>query len=63
MCRLYGFHATEPTKVECSLVHAQNALMSQSRVDSQGLSHGHGWGVASVRDRMIDAIDPAHRRR
>ena len=47
MCRLYGFHATEPTKVECSLVHAQNALMSQSRVDSQGLSHGHGWGVAT----------------
>jgi len=46
MCRLYGFRATEPTRVECSLVHAQNALMAQSREDREGLTHGHGWGVA-----------------
>jgi glutamine amidotransferase len=46
MCRLYGFRANEPTKVECSLVHAQNALMAQSRMDQAGLTHGHGWGVA-----------------
>lgn len=46
MCRLYGFMANEPTKVECSLVHAQNALMEQSRMDQEGLAHGHGWGVA-----------------
>jgi len=46
MCRLYGFMANEPTKVECSLVHAQNALMEQSRMDREGLAHGHGWGVA-----------------
>jgi glutamine amidotransferase len=46
MCRLYGFRANEPTKVECSLVHAQNALMAQSRMDLAGLTHGHGWGVA-----------------
>lgn len=47
MCRLYGFRATEPTKVECTLVHAQNALMVQSRGDMEGLSHAHGWGVAT----------------
>jgi predicted glutamine amidotransferase len=50
MCRLYGFRATEPTKVECTLVHAQNALMVQSRRDREGLSHGHGWGVATYED-------------
>jgi glutamine amidotransferase len=46
MCRLYGFRANEPTRVECSLVHAQNALMEQSLGDAEGLTHGHGWGVA-----------------
>ena len=50
MCRLYGFRATEPTRVECSLVHAQNALMAQSREDREGLTHGHGWGVAEHPD-------------
>ncbi len=50
MCRLYGFRATEPTKVECTLVHAQNALMVQSRGDLEGLTHGHGWGVATYED-------------
>jgi len=52
MCRLYGFRATEPTKVECSLVHAQNALMVQSRGDQSGITHAHGWGVAAYTDRM-----------
>lgn len=53
MCRLYGFRATEPTKVECSLVRAQNALMAQSLRDmSEGLSHGHGWGVVSYPDGL-----------
>lgn len=50
MCRLYGFRANEPTRVECSLVHAQNALMAQSRQDAEGLTHGHGWGVAEHPD-------------
>jgi glutamine amidotransferase len=50
MCRLYGLRANEPTKVECSLVHAQNALMAQSRLDREGLTHGHGWGVAEHPD-------------
>ncbi len=50
MCRLYGFRATEPTKVECTLVHAQNALMAQSRSDLAGVSHAHGWGVSTYED-------------
>ncbi len=50
MCRLYALHANEPTRVECSLVHAQNALMEQSKRDSDGLMHGHGWGVADYPD-------------
>jgi glutamine amidotransferase len=50
MCRLYGFRANEPTKVECTLVHAQNALMVQSREDMAGEGHTHGWGVATYED-------------
>jgi len=46
MCRLYGFRANEETKVECTLVHAQNALMLQSRADVSGHSHTDGWGIA-----------------
>lgn len=52
MCRLYGFRANEPTRVECSLVHAQNALMKQSRLDRAGHTHGHGWGVAEHPDTV-----------
>lgn len=52
MCRLYAMSASEPTRVECSLVHAQNALMQQSRQDAEGLVHGHGWGVADYRDGL-----------
>ena len=54
MCRLYGLRANEETKVECSLVHAQNALMVQSRQDRAGQSHGHGWGMATYRDHTLD---------
>jgi glutamine amidotransferase len=50
VCRLYGFRANEPTKVECTLVHAQNALMVQSREDMKGYSHANGWGVATYED-------------
>lgn len=50
MCRLYGFCATEPTKVECTLVHAQNALLAQSESDASGKSHSEGWGVATFLD-------------
>jgi len=47
VCRLYGFRANEPTKVECSLIHAQNALLLQSRSDMMGREHADGWGLAS----------------
>lgn len=52
MCRLYAMRANEPTRVECSLVHAQNALMQQSQGDAEGLVHSHGWGVADYRDTV-----------
>lgn len=52
MCRLYALRANEPTRVECSLVRAQNALMEQSRGDREGLVHGHGWGVADYPDSI-----------
>lgn len=46
MCRLYGFRGNEPTKVECALVHAQNALLAQSRRDrTKGETHPDGWGI------------------
>src|SRR5690606_29220914 len=35
---------------ECTLVHAQNALMLQSRGDLRGVSHSDGWGVAFYHD-------------
>ena len=50
MCRLYGFISNEPTKVDCSLVYSQNALMQQSRVDQVGLDHTDGWGIGTYRD-------------
>lgn len=50
MCRLYALRASEPTRVECGLVHSQNALMAQSLSDLQGYAHGHGWGVADYPD-------------
>lgn len=50
MCRLYGFRANELTKVECSLVQAQNALLAQSRANAEGRSHPDGWGIACYGD-------------
>lgn len=46
MCRLYGFLATEPTRLECSLVAAQNALQVQSDRDGRGVRNADGWGIA-----------------
>jgi len=46
MCRHYCFRANAPTKVECTLIRAQNALLSQSRADRRGVAHSDGWGVA-----------------
>ncbi|MCB1376855.1 MAG: class II glutamine amidotransferase [Alphaproteobacteria bacterium] len=52
MCRLYGFHATESTRVECNLVHAQNSLLKQGIQDAEGLSHGNGWGLGVFTDGL-----------
>ena len=52
MCRLYGFRANEPTKVECALVLAQNSLMAQSREDHRGSDHSDGWGIAYYEDGL-----------
>lgn len=67
MCRLYGFRANEDTKVECSLVHAQNALLMQSRADMTGRMHADGWGIAFYHDerpeverRSTAAFDDLH---
>ena len=40
MCRLFGFKSVINSQVHSSLVHADNALVSQS------LKHPDGWGVA-----------------
>ena len=50
MCRLYALMANESTRAECSLVRSQNSLMRQSEGDSEGVVHGHGWGVADYTD-------------
>jgi predicted glutamine amidotransferase len=67
MCRLYGFRANEPTKVECTLVHAQNALLIQSEGDQEGKTHSDGWGIAGydnghqqVERRNTAAFDDIH---
>lgn len=66
MCRLYGFHANEPTKVECTLVLAQNSLLTQSRGDREHAEHADGWGIAyyengepTVERREIAAFEDA----
>lgn len=46
MCRLYGFIANEPTRLECSLVVAQNSLLTQSDRDGRGRRNADGWGIA-----------------
>lgn len=46
MCRLYGFLATDPTRLDCSLVEAQNSLQVQSDRDGRGVRNADGWGIA-----------------
>lgn len=61
MCRLYGFRGTAPTKLDCSLVRAQNALMAQSRKDGRGVSNADGWGIGFYDDirPVIDKCETA----
>ncbi len=67
MCRLYGFRANESTKVDCSLVFAQNALLRQSQKDQAGHQHSDGWGIAYyengkpiLKKRTSSAFEDAH---
>ncbi|MEM7314987.1 MAG: hypothetical protein AAF497_17715, partial [Planctomycetota bacterium] len=46
MCRLYGFHANELTRVECSLIRAQKLLLNHSREEQSGCTPADGWGIA-----------------
>ena len=59
MCRLYAFRATERTKIECTLVHAQNALIVQSYRDHSGTSHLNGWGLALYQDGRLEIMRQA----
>lgn len=53
MCRLYGLHATHPTRPASDLIDAQNSLIQQSREDGRGLSNPHGWGVGIVTNGTV----------
>lgn len=62
MCRLYGFLATDATRLECSLVEAQNALVVQSDRDLRGVRNPDGWGIAQwdqTGPRIIRNTHPA----
>ena len=52
MCRLYGFMANEETKVECTLVNSQNAMLMQSESDDAERPHADGWGMAFYHDEL-----------
>lgn len=56
MCRMYGFLATAPTELECSLVDAQNALMAQSDRDRRGRRNADGWGIAQWGNTGVEVI-------
>lgn len=63
MCRLYGFRATHPTRVQCELIQAQNSLMRQSEKDERGLGNPDGWGLGTVRNGTLSCereVGPAY---
>ncbi|MBX3413450.1 MAG: class II glutamine amidotransferase [Pirellulales bacterium] len=63
MCRFFGFRATEPTEISCSLVKSPHALLAQSRVDRRGETHPDGWGVgyyAGATPEIIRSPAPAY---
>ena len=56
MCRLYGFSATDVTRLDCSLVLAQNALQVQSDRDRRGQRNADGWGIARWNGSHPDVV-------
>jgi len=63
VCRLFGFRATAPTRVEDCLVHAPNSLLVQSRRDLRGFEHADGWGIVAYAEdgpRVERQPFPAH---
>lgn len=63
MCRLYGLHATHPTKIHCELLHVQNSFIRQAVQDANGYSNPHGWGIGVVEGGVVSfkrQVDPAH---
>lgn len=55
MCRLFGFKSVINSQVHSSLVHAENALGSQS------VKHPDGWGVAYFREDVPHIIKSTQR--
>ena len=55
MCRLFGFRSVINSQVHSSLVHAENALISQS------VKHSDGWGVAYYRENVPHLIKSTDR--
>lgn len=56
MCRLFGFRSVINSQVHSSLIHAENALASQS------IKHPDGWGVAYYLEdvpHVIKSMDKA----
>jgi len=62
MCRLYGFSATDSTRLDCSLVAAQNALQVQSDRDGRGRRNADGWGITrwtGPEPEVVKSTEPA----
>ncbi len=49
MCRLYGFLASQPTRVECALVRSQQALVREQGTGGRNRTPVTGWGAAVFR--------------
>jgi glutamine amidotransferase len=46
VCHVYGFLASQPTRVDCALVRSQQALVRERSAFSRNLTPASGWGAA-----------------
>lgn len=46
MCHLYGYLASQPTRIDCAAVRSQEALVRQRSYLSRNLGRAVGWGAA-----------------